>query len=179
MSKKKSLPAATDRGIRKISGKTDTATKGPGNQDFHSCPHCAFFRAIQLPSGYIRTLCQFTGEKRPYYAMPGCRFIRGAWENLDGILGLTGKRDEGKLEVPNHVRQRACLSILPKRGTKSARHTTEIHSIADKNGIGLNHIGKSRSSSIGDDWRLTWPGRLLGLPFFVPKTQPCEVQNVD
>lgn len=104
--------------------------------------------------------------------------ISGSDFKIAPAKGLTGEKSGHTLQIPNHMRPCAGLSILPKNGIKSARHIAEIHSTADKHGNGLNHIGKSESSSIGDDWRLIWPGRLSGLPFFAPKSQPYEVQNV-
>ena len=66
-----------------------------------ACQDCAFFEVIPLPSGHKRALCHLTGEKNPNPAMLGCQFLAGSWNDLDQILGLTGKRNSSKNGLPN------------------------------------------------------------------------------
>lgn len=41
------------------------------------CADCAYFRVVKLPSGGIRHLCTFLGDKLPKAGHPLCTFRQG------------------------------------------------------------------------------------------------------
>lgn len=64
------------------------------------CMACCFFRLVESK----RRLCMLTGARRPTAGMSGCKFVPGAWTDIDSILGLPKSGDCGNLNFPNQTK---------------------------------------------------------------------------
>lgn len=67
------------------------------------CYSCCFFRLVEA-KGKQRRLCMLTGRKKPFAGMDGCRFVQGAWTDIDAILGLPKCNVSGNTGDPNQVK---------------------------------------------------------------------------
>lgn len=85
-----------------------------------ACYSCCFFRLVEA-KGKQRRLCMLTGAKRPFSEMDGCRFVPGAWTDIDAILGLPKCNVSGNTGDPNTVKlvtafSRNGMNVAAKNG---------------------------------------------------------------
>lgn len=99
------------------------------------CAACCFFRLVETKGRRKRSLCMLTGEKKPYAGMYGCRFLAGAWSQIDAILGLQNPDDCGNTGDPNHTKQAPAFS-------RKGMNVAKTYALDDSIGLPINHTSR-------------------------------------